>query len=148
MFARKWLGLATSLFAAVLLTGCSSPAPTGPTVQTNADVSGVWAPAGATSGGWRLVQRGTSVEGTSLPDPSAEYPSTTTLTGTVSGSQFSFSGMIVQTRPDDEYRTAIGGTLTVAAGTMSGLVSSQPQPPHSTRGATGPMTYVRVVAGS
>src|SRR5215218_7504983 len=95
---------AAMLLAIAALTACSSPKPTAPTVATNADVSGVWAPAGATSGGWRLVQRGTSVEGTNVSDPYALYPTTLTLTGTVSGSEFTFSGMIVQTTPEDEYR--------------------------------------------
>jgi hypothetical protein len=146
-WTRRFDVLALLTLVLCALAGCSEPLPTPPTSQQNLDVSGRWIRLdanGVTAGGWLLTQRGTTVEGTSLDDPGAPVPYTSVLTGTVAGSELTFSGTTTQFFPQRSQQTTFGGTLTVVASTMTGLVSSVPP---VGRPATGPVTYVRVVQG-
>ena len=129
------------------LAGCSDSLPTPPTPQPNLNVSGRWVRLdgnGLTTSGWLLTQRGTSVEGTSLDDPSAPVPYTGVLTGSVAGSEFTFTGTTTQFFPQGPQQSTFGATLTVTANTMTGLISSVPP---VGRPSTGPVTWVRVVQG-
>jgi hypothetical protein len=129
------------------LAGCSESLPTPPTPPPTLDVSGRWVRLdsnGPTAGGWQLTQRGMTVEGTSLDDPAAPVPYAGVLTGSVAGSEFTFSGTTTQFFPERSQQTTFGATLTVTANTMTGLISSVPP---VGRPATGPVTYVRVVQG-
>jgi hypothetical protein len=141
--ATPALRIVAAAFAlAALASACSSTQPTAPTVPPSVDVSGTWVAIGSTDGAWRLVQRGTTVEGVGVPAPDAEAPWTATLAGAVAGSEFTFTGTITQHRSTGDFSTWIGGTMTITAGTMKGSISSVPQ---SFRPSIYPATWVRTI---
>jgi len=132
------------LLAAVSACGTE---PTAPTTTRNSDVTGTWFPVGSSGPGLRLIQRGTTVEGTGVIPQGDPYPARMTVNGSVAGAEFEFSATAVSNQPDGEHVTLINGTLTVSSGTMTGMVSSVPQPPHATRPALTQVTFARAAAG-
>jgi hypothetical protein len=136
------------LFVVLLAAGSAcGTEPTAPTTTPNADVSGTWFPVGTSGPGLRLVQRGSTVEGTGIIPPGDPYPTRMTVNGSVAGAEFQLSATAVSTQPDGEHVTLINGTLTVSSGTMTGGMSSVPQPPHATRPALTQVTFARTAAG-
>ena len=135
------------LLVVTLAPGCSSRQPNEPTAARNADVSGTWLPVGSSGPGLRLIQRGTMVEGTGIAPVTDLYPATMTVDGSVSGSEFQFTATAVSNQPDGEHRTSINGTLTVSSATMTGSISSVPQPPHASKPALAQVTFARTAAG-
>jgi hypothetical protein len=127
--ARPARAALLALCAAVVFSGCSEPPPTPPTERSNIDISGrwVWLDAnGQPTRTWMLVQHAAAVEGTSLDDPPAPVPYSDTLSGSVAGSEFTFSATSTQYFPERSQQTHLGGTLTITAGTMSGTITSVP----------------------
>ncbi|MEO5820307.1 MAG: hypothetical protein ABIT71_07345 [Vicinamibacteraceae bacterium] len=139
--------LVTLAVLATLTPGCSSRHPNAPTPTANADVSGTWFPVGNSGPGLRLVQRGTAVDGTGIAPATDIYPATMTVIGSVAGAEFQFAATAVSSQPDGEHRTLLNGTLTVSGGTMTGMISSVPQPPFALRPALTQVTFARTVAG-
>ena len=139
--------LVASVVLATFSPACSSRQPNAPTPTANADVSGTWFPVGSSGPGLRLVQRGTTVEGTGIPPATDTYPATMTVSGSVAGSEFQFAATAVSNQPDGEHRTLINGSLTVSNGTMTGMISSVPQPPFAQRPALAQVTFARTAGG-
>jgi hypothetical protein len=70
-----------------------------------------------------------------------------TVSGSVAGSEFQFAATAVSNQPDGEHRTLINGSLTVSNGTMTGMISSVPQPPFALRPALAQVTFARTAGG-
>jgi hypothetical protein len=68
---------------------------------------------------------------------------TMSVDGSVTGSAFQFTTTAVSNQPDGEHRTSINGTLTVSSATMTGTISSVPQPPHASKPALTQVTFTR-----
>jgi hypothetical protein len=140
---------ATAFLALVVMAlpaGCSSPTPTAPTAQGNADVAGVWVER-TSNYTWTLTQSGTAVTGTGAGVGPFGQAITGTLTGSVTGARFTFS---------EERSSSVEGVtkvevvhaddMQVTSRSMTGVVSFLPlYPPY--RPVSGTVTMGRVGDG-
>ena len=137
---------AATLLAITIIAGCSSPTPTAPTAPANANVAGIWIEP-ARNSLWTLVQSGTTVTGTVSGVHPLGVPVTGTLSGSVAGDTFTFSG--------DESWSIDGLTqvehvhadaMRVTGGSMTGQVTFLPLfPPY--RAVSPIVTMMRLPQG-
>jgi hypothetical protein len=130
--------------------GCSRqsspPVPTGPTPgpAQAVDLTGRWVrydANGRPTEAWQLVQRDGAIEGTPFIYPDDEVPTETELTGTLAGSEFTFSAVVTDHWPDRDVRTRVEGVLTVTSDVMSGRATFIPG---AGRPGSGEVRFFRV----
>ena len=146
-FASFVLVCLTVMVSAGCSDQASPPTPTGPTPPTaqNIDLTGRWVRYDQNSvavDAWQLVQSGTTVQGTPFVHPDEPVPSVTELTGSLTGSEFTFSGVTTTHWPDRQIRTTVSGMLTVMPDRLTGRMTFVPS---AGRPTPADVTYFRVL---